>query len=388
MRITEHEIYAFLLGAALASLATYLSLTRERRTVARVQDALGELELHHELSSSEHRQFISSELATDHEILSLHSWAKGVCQRAKKDHGIRLSASVLTAEVIICQKFFDLDEIAATCALVQCTEKGKSLKDIGVLLGKKSNGTIKEEEFRARKEGQRREERDLKNRILEDLSAIARQERSSFTPEGRGAANALQERHGNHPDTLAEWAPLLKHLASDTVDPQKIHEQIDDLLYPDTLEDVETLQQIWNEEFRMLTSHEIKRFSPDGIKATQALARLRERQKRKNQEEHEAAIAERRQEEVRRETFREAIAEMNRPIARRYGLPEDTPPDKLLAHIRSLNLVREFEKKPIEERERVLRELENELDDYEKKGTPQTGRANSSFCCAVRSYSF
>ena len=52
------------------------------------------------------------------------------------------------------------------------------------------------------------------------------------------------------------------------------------------------------------------------------------------------------------------MADMNRSIARTHGLPENTPPDKLLAHIRSLRLLDEFEKKPPEERERLLQELE------------------------------
>ena len=355
MDMIDQITYAFLTGAAASGMITYCIVTHEKRTVASVRRSISWLGHHHKLTEGEWRRLeFDKKIASDEDIIAINRWAKAARRRLKKEEGIKISDIGLTAEVIICEQFYELDHLAALRAYVRWSKKtNKNIEDIGVLLGRKSKGI-------AYKENYQREGRSLKGRILADLEAITSGERCSFTSEGINAAKALQARHGEHPDTIAAWESLLKGLASETVDPQRVHEQIDDLLYPDTLEDVEALQQIRNEEFRKLTSHEIQRASPEGIKAAQSLARLRERQKRKNKEEHEAAIAERKQEEAGRQEFREAIAEMNKPIARRYGLPEDTPPETLLAHMRSQKLLAEFERKSPEEREAVLRGLETQ----------------------------
>src|SRR5271155_1495523 len=103
MRITaEQGIYVLLFGAAIGSFATYYLLTEEKRIIASVRKSISGLSDFHELSSHEHRRAESKEIASDQEILAFHRWAKGVCRQLKKQK-IRIDASSLTAQAIICK---------------------------------------------------------------------------------------------------------------------------------------------------------------------------------------------------------------------------------------------------------------------------------------------
>ena len=63
----------------------------------------------------------------------------------------------------------------------------------------------------------------------------------------------------------------------------------------------------------------------------------------------------------------EMAAASVRNILRMHGLPEDAldglPPYEVLAHVKALRLARELESKPVEERERILREFERESEE-------------------------
>jgi hypothetical protein len=102
------------------------------------------------------------------------------------------------------------------------------------------------------------------------------------------------------------------------------------------------------------------------LEASEALGDIKRLRERKRQEEIESERLAREQEEARRTSFHETMAEVTRSIARTYGLPEDAPPDKLLAHMRSQRLLTEFEKSTPEQRERLLHELEVKMTEKKK----------------------
>jgi len=307
MDTIDQITYALLTGAAASGMITYYILTHEKRIIASVRRMISFLGDCHELTEREWRELGSNTIASDERIIAIYRWAKETRSRLKQESRIKISDISLTAEVIICEEFYGLDRFAALRLLIQSRGQSGTLDDLraltGALIGKKSKGTIAEENWRAYKENYQREGRTLKNRILADLEAISTGERCSFTSEGINAAKGLQARHGDHPNTVAEWAPVLKAITSELVDAEAVHDQIDDILYPDTLEDIEALQKILDEQFRKHTSHEIEHTSPAGKKASRALARLKERKERKIQEEIEAAIADWARKEAPRKEF-------------------------------------------------------------------------------------
>jgi hypothetical protein len=80
MRITEHEIFAFLLGAAIGRVGSGADRLREKRIV-RVRTKIEIFALYHELTSAQYnraRATQSAEMATDEEIVELHEWARGL----------------------------------------------------------------------------------------------------------------------------------------------------------------------------------------------------------------------------------------------------------------------------------------------------------------------
>jgi hypothetical protein len=371
MSAIEHIIWAFLIGAGTASLITYYVLTLDKRAVSNVRRAIIRLGICHELTEHEYRKLNSPTIASDDRIMAVYEWATRVCQHLKKEDGIRIDRETLTAEVIICDEFYDIGSNDVVRALIKVRELLKTqklpLKNRNIVLGRKSKGVQAEEELRAYEENYQREGNVLKRRILEELKAISRGECDQFTPEGVQAAKALQERHGDHPETLAEWAPLLNSLSSRISNAEEIHTHFDELLYPDALqrEDMTALQKIVdNEREKSSKKKQIHPFGIEARKAGEALRPIKERyekvEQNKRLKERETEIAERKREEARREDFRQASMETNRRIARINGLPEDTPPDELLWHMRSKRLVAEFERKSPEERDRIIRELESE----------------------------
>ena len=328
MRITEDQIiYIFLLGTAVGSAITYFAVTRDKRIISNVRKDIRNLSDIHELTSDELRKAESEEIASDQKILALHRWAIGMCHNLKKEHRIKIDAAYLTAEVIICGEFFGLDSLDATQIYVRFWDKRGTFDElraaIGEIIGKKSKGILAEEQRRIRQENYEREERErrsLKDRILTDLEAISKGERRSFSSEGINAAKALQERHAaeaqsrtvqkeiadlqkrieelkkpdakseppEHSDIEAAWASIMNAMANETVDAEAIHDQIDDVLYPDTLEEIGTIQEIWEQEFEKLKSKKILCVTQKGMQASRALAKFTRRQKRNNdfQQQH------------------------------------------------------------------------------------------------------
>jgi hypothetical protein len=190
-----------------------------------------------------------------------------------------------------------------------------------------------DERRRVYEENYQREGRALKKRVLEDLKAIARREKVRLDPAALDAVKALQMRQGEHPETVAAWAPLLADLSAEIIDATAIHNRLDDLLYPETLEDVEVLKKLVVEDLERLEQGEP--LTPEGLAASKALQEIRARDARKKREEREAEALERRLEKEADKRFSAAMEEMardaTRNILRMHGLP-DTALEGLSPH--------------------------------------------------------
>ena len=127
MRITEYEIYAFILGAGAGSIVTYYNIyniTRDRRAIRAVREQIDRYG--YELGAREvitkgqcgrtidrnQEQFIS-----DKQILENYRWAQAV-KRSRKEWKRRSDPATLAAITIICGEFLGLSERDAFQALV------------------------------------------------------------------------------------------------------------------------------------------------------------------------------------------------------------------------------------------------------------------------------
>ena len=225
------------------------------------------------------------------------------------------------------------------------------------------------ERYRIYDENYQRENRALKKRVLDELKAIARGERLRLDPEALNAAKELGARQGEHPETLQAWAPVMDDLKGEILDPRALQSRIDDLLYPETLEDVEALKKRVRDNLEKLADGE--RLSPEALDAAKALNEIKARDTRRKREEDEAEDLERRLERDKDKKFRAAMDEMAwgsaRNILRSYGLSETALDgkslDEVASWLRILRLDRQFEHLPEEERtERVIQEFHKELD--------------------------
>jgi hypothetical protein len=122
---SRYEIPAFLLGAGVAWLATYFSLTRERRLVLSIRSDAEHLASYHRdlLPKRRHyrgvappppqRWYCGDNVITDEEILAIYRWAKEGRRRYE------LPPARLTAERIVCEKMLGLPEEVAIRAAVR-----------------------------------------------------------------------------------------------------------------------------------------------------------------------------------------------------------------------------------------------------------------------------
>ncbi|HUZ90433.1 MAG TPA: hypothetical protein VMU78_00810 [Methylocella sp.] len=216
------------------------------------------------------------------------------------------------------------------------------------------------ERYTAYLEDRRSKLNNLKRLILDDFKLIRRGEKRSLGPEALVAVIALKKQHGDHPDTLNAWQPVIESLKGEISDADAAQELLDDLLYPDALEDIEELKQrIVNGLNRAADNNQI---DPTVLEAAQALRKIEARAARKKREEWEAEARELRQQKEQDQKFREAMAEMAsksaRNIGRMYGLPIDAfdglSPEETLIEVRTLRAASELAKKPIDEREEIL----------------------------------
>jgi hypothetical protein len=137
MKITEHEIVAFFIGAVVGAIITYLSLTREKRTISAIRRGVDLLAAYHELSPTQYRKVMHpTQLVTDEQILALYRWAVEACRRLKKESRTRLCAIRLTAETIICEELLGLTRSDALRALISGIQERADLSDIRTRLPK------------------------------------------------------------------------------------------------------------------------------------------------------------------------------------------------------------------------------------------------------------
>jgi len=221
-----------------------------------------------------------------------------------------------------------------------------------------------QERLAAYREARRRERSDLKKLILDDLKLIRRGEKGALGPEAFEAVIALKREEGDHPETLNAWEPLIESLKCEILDTDAAQRLLDDLLYPDALEDEEELtHRISDGLDRATHSGQIE---PAVTEAIQGLRRLKDRDVRKVREEREAEAVERREEKERDRQLREEMKETARDIIRLHaqslGLSandfDHLSFDKALIQICTLQSAKELANKPVEERAKILRELD------------------------------
>ncbi len=133
MKITDHEVWAFLLGAGLSWLATYLSLTREKRIIAHIKHNVDWLGLYHGLTAPQRgRTYYPTDLVSDEEALAAYSWALQYWKNPMLP-SIKLSPTLIAAEVIICEKLLGLTRKHAIRVLIRTKDfrdLEKNLRDV------------------------------------------------------------------------------------------------------------------------------------------------------------------------------------------------------------------------------------------------------------------
>jgi hypothetical protein len=247
------------------------------------------------------------------------------------------------------------------------------------------------EESRIYNENYRREERALRNRVLADLKAVARGDKRRLDPEAVEAVKKIMERQGLNDPRLAEdpevkaWTALIDDLSAETLqDAKAIQDRLADLLYPETLEDVEALKKLQSEGIEKISrgGHP----SPENLEAAAALREIWARKERRQREEEEAEALERRQEKEREREQAKIMDEMMkrdvRSLAHLYGLSEDAlrvledmPLHEVTMYFRFLRHSHKFAHLPPEEREkRAFEELERELEQERQERRKRTER--------------
>jgi hypothetical protein len=223
------------------------------------------------------------------------------------------------------------------------------------------------ERMRIREENRQLEEKALKKRVLDELKAIASGVRRRFEPDALKAVQALQEGQGEHPETVKAWTAVLDDLKTDILDPNEMENRLGELLYPETLEDIDALKSRVRDAFEKVASGAKSRLDPEALDAAKALNAIRARDERRKREEREAEILERRLQREKDKRFSVAMEEMAWATAREIlgmnGLPE-TAFDGLtlqeaLVHTRTLQAIRKHEN--VEERGLFLRQFEHDL---------------------------
>jgi hypothetical protein len=129
-----------------------------------------------------------------------------------------------------------------------------------------------------------REENAMRKCVLDDLKAIARGEMRRLDPETVEAARKIMERQGvnnpgmaeNHPEIVEPWNTLIADLSAETLaDAKATQDRLADLLYPETLEDVEALKRLQSEGLKKISLGE--KPNPEHLDAAKALNEIRAR---------------------------------------------------------------------------------------------------------------
>jgi hypothetical protein len=201
-----------------------------------------------------------------------------------------------------------------------------------------------DERVRIYEENYQREGRALKQCVLDDLKAIGCGKKTRLDPETLSAVSALQARQGEHAEILAAWAPVIADLGGEIRDAKAVQFRINELLYPETLEDVEALRK------RMIAAIEERTLrDPEALEAAKVLNDIRARDARRRREEVESEAAARRRDKDADKRLATAMDESTRASARNilrlYDLPETMldglSPDEVLVRVRALREIHE-----------------------------------------------
>ena len=156
------------------------------------------------------------------------------------------------------------------------------------------------EKYRIYEENYQREGTYLKTCVLDVLKAIARGEKQRLDYGAIEAARKIMERQGinnpgmaeNHPEIVELWTVLIHELCADSLkDPKAIQDRLADLLWPETLEDVDALKRRVKEGLAAVTEGRQARLDRDALEAAKTLNEIRERDARKTREEWELEAA-------------------------------------------------------------------------------------------------
>lgn len=204
-------------------------------------------------------------------------------------------------------------------ALHSFLKETKRREEVGLAIDEEIRRSAKRAEYEHRYKAMRSA---LKELILRELTLARYEKRHSLSREALNALIALRAQAGDHPDTLREWEPVLEEFYSDNVDPDKAHQLLDEVLYPETLEDERELTR------RVSAGLEQSMVSgaadQSAIEAARSLRRIQARNARKEREEAEGEARERRRQKELDQKFRDHTdAEARKSmqtVARMYGL--------------------------------------------------------------------
>jgi hypothetical protein len=222
------------------------------------------------------------------------------------------------------------------------------------------------ERLAAYRETRRRERKSLKTLILDEFKLIRRGDKRALGSEALEAVLALGEQEGNHPETLNEWRPVIECLKGEITDADAARRLLDDLLYPETLEDVEELQKCVRDGLeRAGVTGQIDTSVDDAV---QALREVSARDARKKREEWEAEARERCLEKEEDRKFAavmdESVRGTLRVTALTFGLPsnafEHLSIDEAWIQIRAIREMQKLSGAALEECARLY-QLDQEL---------------------------
>jgi hypothetical protein len=137
MRITENEIVAFIVGAAIGSIVTYWHVTREKRAIASIRDDIEHLRLYLDLSAAQNRQISGSyaikKFVTDEQILTVYRWSLGLrSDEFLRRAGHKINPIRVSALTIIFGELLGLSNIDACRATIHV----KDLKNLTAFVKK------------------------------------------------------------------------------------------------------------------------------------------------------------------------------------------------------------------------------------------------------------
>jgi hypothetical protein len=258
-----------------------------------------------------------------HDRLTMQGQGKRAIYRIALTELVRLGALTAEAQTKGCQ---ELDEDTGTSTSLNRAEDDRIEREEWLRQRAEAN-----ERLRIYNEKCQREEKALRKRVLDDLKAIARGEKQRLDPEAVEAAKEIMERKGvnnpgmaeRHPEIVKPWLALIDELSAEKLENAKATQDLlSELLYPETLEDVQELQ--WWVVNRLVKMMPGEKPDPEYTQAVQSLKEIRAeieaRDRRRKQQEDEVWQQKRQQEEERRKELDKIAEEIIKSHPRNMAL--------------------------------------------------------------------